>query len=346
MAAGGSVSMVTFTLRHYLNIPLDQSVRAVREGWSAVTASNRKDGWRADRRQADIAGWVKTIETTYGQNGWHHHCHLLLLHDCSPDEVAIGMGDGLLTIDRGTGEVLSERQAVVDSLYSRWEAAIVATGMPAPSRKHGIHVLVPSRGDEAAVLAAYVAKVDYALGGGVSLLRDPVGTPRSASKLGWEIAYGAHGKFGRNGSLTPLQIAADAVTDGSPTQAKSRALWREYLTATAGVRHHEWSRNSTEWPDIRGLYGTRDDRSDEEILDHRETGAVGLGYVVAAAWWRLITKRHDLLQELRDCETSGDLRRLLDRDDELRLHPLWHVESTAAGWLPRTDLPPILATDP
>jgi hypothetical protein len=346
VAAGGSVAMVTFTLRHYLHMPLEDSVKAVRAGWSAVTASNR--GWREDRKQAGIAGFVKAIETTYGGNGWHHHLHLLLLLDADPEDVADALAEPANYL-HADFTFAYQRGPVIEAMFDRWAAAVVASGMPAPSRERGIHVTVPAAGDEAAqaaVVAAYVAKLDYALGSGSDRLRAPSGDRRRADQLGWELAYGAHGKRGKNGSRTPLQIALDAIDESSPSRAQSAALWHEYLTATAGMRSFEWSRDSRDWPDIRRLYATRDDRTDEEILDHRETGAEGIGYVVATAWWRLITKRHDLLQELRGCATPGDLRRLLDRDEELRLHPLWHVEATADGWLPRTDLPPVSAAEP
>jgi hypothetical protein len=71
-AGGGRLVMLTFTLRHTVSMSLADSFEAVARGWRAVR--NRR-AYRALRSLT--FGTIRSVEITYGDNGWHPHLHVL-----------------------------------------------------------------------------------------------------------------------------------------------------------------------------------------------------------------------------------------------------------------------------
>lgn len=89
---GVQVYMVTFTFRHGRRQSLDATLatflRAVRVMW-------QRKGYRALSAKARIVGFVRALEVTYGDHGWHPHCHVLLFVDSgssvSPEQLAASL---------------------------------------------------------------------------------------------------------------------------------------------------------------------------------------------------------------------------------------------------------------
>ena len=324
-SAGGSIAMITLTMRHHLHHPLQQSVDAATAGWKAVIDSRNRD-WRADCALVDVKGWVRALETTHGDHGWHHHIHFLLFSELPPEELGEWLTEAHSVVDPVARTVTrTTAGSVLDRMWDRWSTAVQAAGMPAPDRRYGLHALVPQNGDTAAVVAEYISKVKFAdADAGVTQLRDPSG-------VGWEIAGGIN-KRGRKVSRNPLDVAADAL-DGD---AQSYVLWQEFQTVMRGVRRLQWSlaAPSQGRPELRTHYGTRGP-SEDEIFDlQHHDGGVGIAAVPRDAHQRLVHDRHDLLAAVTDCETPGALRRLLDLDPSLQQLPLWTLEQTVYGWEP------------
>ena len=73
VASGGSLAMLTLTLRHDRSMSLFQVLGALLRSYRG--ARHRK-AFKAIRRL--LAGVVRSLEITYGENGWHPHLHLLL----------------------------------------------------------------------------------------------------------------------------------------------------------------------------------------------------------------------------------------------------------------------------
>ncbi len=74
--AGGSVVMVTYTLRHHNR----ESLGAVRGGLQvARQVMCRSRAYRAVMGELDLLGKVHALEVTHGVNGWHPHIHELLM---------------------------------------------------------------------------------------------------------------------------------------------------------------------------------------------------------------------------------------------------------------------------
>lgn len=128
-ASGGQPLLLTLTVPHYQNDSCKQVLDGITDAFRRFT--NRKQFKRL-ASSIGIQGRIRSLETTYGVNGWHVHFHVLLFV-CSP------LSDDSLP-------------ALQESLYSMWHSAAVAAGLPAPSRSHGVKV---DNGEQA---AQYVGK--------------------------------------------------------------------------------------------------------------------------------------------------------------------------------------------
>src|SRR3954471_20842983 len=75
LESGGSASLVTLTMRHHAGQKLEQLWKALSYAWERVTSGKH---WMADQVAGGMLGWVRVVETTHGQNGWHLHIHALV----------------------------------------------------------------------------------------------------------------------------------------------------------------------------------------------------------------------------------------------------------------------------
>lgn len=74
-ATGGQLTMLTLTLRHKRGQSLKTNLTAVLTAWRELQT---RAAWR--RLSPNIEGTVRCIEVTQGENGWHPHLHILLMH--------------------------------------------------------------------------------------------------------------------------------------------------------------------------------------------------------------------------------------------------------------------------
>ena len=168
---GGRVVMVTLTMRHRHGQGLQGLWDSLGEGWRSASGGNRK----TRRALADVQGWVRRVECTYGRNGWHLHVHVLLFVDGDVGQAAaVAMGD---------------------AMFDAWSGRLERDGLEAPIRDSGGLVvklldLTAARED----VAGYLAK----------------GTYESAAM---EMAAGLT-KAGRRGNRTPFGVLADLVEHG------------------------------------------------------------------------------------------------------------------------------------
>jgi hypothetical protein len=131
VAAGGTLAMLTLTVRHHEWMKLARVLGAVTGSFRKLR--NRKE-FRAFRGLID--GTVKALEVKVGDNGWHPHIHLLVfvLPGVDFDTVA----------------------AAASALYDPWEALVTKELGVSPTRKHGIDFR--AMGADA---AGYVSKIGF-----------------------------------------------------------------------------------------------------------------------------------------------------------------------------------------
>ena len=194
-AAGGGLTMVTLTMRHNRGDPLKVTLDA------ALTAYRRLmqgRAWSDFKAYNGIVGWVRAVEVTYGENGWHPHIHALFF----------------------TEKPIVERRASEWSswLYGRWARYVVERGGKMPNRLHGVDVRIADRGG--LVVGQYLAKIQEK-------------AEKAPTKLAAEMARFDF-KTGRGAGLMPFELLDSerwADVDDSDSVA-ARALWVEYVKAT------------------------------------------------------------------------------------------------------------------
>jgi hypothetical protein len=128
LETGGHCTMVTLTFSHSKSDKLDDLLFALSKSMSKFITGKRYHNFRRD---IDLVGSIRAFEITYGQNGWHPHIHLLLMHN---NEIAP-----------------YERYDYQDWLYSMWSGACAKYGLDT-SKAHGLKL------DDAQEASTYIGK--------------------------------------------------------------------------------------------------------------------------------------------------------------------------------------------
>lgn len=125
------VKMVTFTIPHGMGDDLADLYAGMLAAWRSTSTS--RAGKRL-RKLLDLAGYIRVLETTHGQNGFHPHFHVLCFfrNDCTD-------------------------ATVKDGFSPLWRDACIKKGFGRISDRFGVQV----QGAEAA--AAYVAKGSWSI---------------------------------------------------------------------------------------------------------------------------------------------------------------------------------------
>lgn len=153
--AGGSVYLLTLTVRH----GAAQSLHALRGGvmaaWGKMTAGNP---WARLRDRFNMVGWVRCMEVTHGANGWHPHIHCLVFTSREID-----------------------RDQMHGALWARWSAKVENEGLGVPDIKGFDLTLINANSADAA--ARYVAK--WGCGAELSMAAEKQG--KGGNRSPWQI---------------------------------------------------------------------------------------------------------------------------------------------------------------
>ncbi|MEK5257659.1 protein rep [Paenibacillus sp. FSL F4-0125] len=125
---GGYCTMVTLTFSHSRTDKLQDLLIALSKSVQDFSRGGRD---RVFRESIGLVGKIRAFEITYGQNGWHPHIHLLLMHN---NEIEPW-----------------EREEVRDKLYDMWEGACAKNGL-STNYEHGLKI------DDAAEASQYIGK--------------------------------------------------------------------------------------------------------------------------------------------------------------------------------------------
>lgn len=76
-----------FTMQHSKKTPLRVTVAELMAAYAGFTSGC---GWQDIRTRFEVFGWVRSLEFTHGQNGWHPHLHVIVWaksnnYDCIRD---------------------------------------------------------------------------------------------------------------------------------------------------------------------------------------------------------------------------------------------------------------------
>jgi hypothetical protein len=205
-AQGCLVVMVTFTVRHSNRDSLRKVWSGVSKGWTACTSGGE---WQAVRDALGV-DFVRAVEVTHSDNGWHVHVHAALV---LPATVA-ALGD------QAAGSLIFD---IVDGMWRRWDRAATRAGLRPGLRGVGSDWrVVGPKEDIGDYLGKWGTNVE---GWGV------------AEELGlWDA------KKGRRGSRSPWQILAGLVDGTSVDEEQDLALWQEWEGGSKGKRRIHASR--------------------------------------------------------------------------------------------------------
>lgn len=220
-ARGGSVYLMTLTIRHRRGDALTDLFKAISNGWSKVVESQQWKGVGArtqrkrggtvftpavmgDAERFGIAGRIRSTEATVstpgsGGHGWHLHFHVLLF-------AIDGLGVGLRAdLDDYLAMVLGHRASwernslakIVfgQRVFARYASAVARSGFRADIEGFDLRE-VHDGGSE--FIGSYLAKSTYDV----------------AARIGYEVASGAHTKETRSErNLTPFEVLARCAAD-------------------------------------------------------------------------------------------------------------------------------------
>jgi hypothetical protein len=200
------VAFMTFTMRHNAGQSLDELWNANSYGWNAVTAGRP---WLKLKKKYGVVGFIRVVEVTVGQNGWHVHIHVLVILDAETNYL----------------DLLNLHQ----SMFTRWKNALLRKGLDAPTMAGQDVKLLDGPADEA--LSAYLTKAQDQ--GKV--------TKRN---IGLELTS-SQSKNARNamGTRTPWELLDEWFGDGD---FDSSLLWFEFEKASKGRRQITWSKGLRE----------------------------------------------------------------------------------------------------
>ncbi|MCX4547253.1 hypothetical protein [Streptomyces sp. NBC_01565] len=221
-----------------------------------------------------IVGTTRTIEITWGANGWHSHAHVLIwTEDPATDHHA---------------------ELIEQELYDRWAQRCKAVGLPTPARGEirksdgkrvgkGVDVTAATR-EKADALGRYVVKLQE--GGALAM---------EMTRADLKVARGQKGK-------TALELAAYAAAGNQ----QAIDLWHEFEFATRGVQCLTWSRGLRER--LAPLVEL-DEREDNEIPEEEvaETPEAPSLLIARDAWWRAIVPVYGARADILHAAEVGGL---------------------------------------
>ncbi len=144
LEGGHGAAFVTLTTRHHRGDELKGRLVAVS---SALQSCLSGAPWKRRAERLGYRGAIRAVEVTYGRNGWHPHCHAILLFDRPVGAAELGDLEAWL--------------------FGRWSGVVERKGFGTLSATHGVDV----RTVGAAGLGEYVTMVEGGWGAGMELTR-------------------------------------------------------------------------------------------------------------------------------------------------------------------------------
>lgn len=132
---GSSVLFGTLTMRHHQGHSLQALWDALQAAWHAVIGGAP---WQRRKARDGIAGWLRVVEVTYGQNGWHVHIHALFFLTGTPSDLQL--------------------EDMAGWVFARWSQALRRRGLDAASIGQDLRLLQGPADED---LARYFTKAQY-----------------------------------------------------------------------------------------------------------------------------------------------------------------------------------------
>jgi hypothetical protein len=202
LSRGWEVLFVTTTVPHTWSDRLERSWKLVADGHRR-TRSGR--AWQRLRADLDYAGGIRAWEATHGANGWHPHCHELLMFRRHLSDVDL------------------------EKVRSHYVATYgVSVERAAGTALHKVHGIDVRRCATADALGGYLAKIEGGWGAGLEVARGDLKAAPGRRRTPWQILEDAvEGDVSAKG----LWWEWEAATDGKRAIVWSARLRGELLPA-------------------------------------------------------------------------------------------------------------------
>ncbi len=195
LARGYGALLLTLTFSHGIRDRLEKTLPGFAKALRRLKSGK---AFQQLKQQYGFLGSIRALEVTYGEHGWHPHSHELLFTK---------------------RQLTSSEQAMLkNALFVLWRKAAIASGLPAPSREHGVDVRGATRA------ASYVGKWGFAS----------------------ELAC-AHAKTGRKGGRNPWELLRDFALGDK----RAGELFREYAEVFKGRNQLFWSKGLRRLLDVQ-----------------------------------------------------------------------------------------------
>ncbi len=261
--AGHDTYMITLTFPH----TRQDSPRDLRQKLAdALRWFGSHSRYKSFAKSHGLVGTVRAVEVTHGHaNGFHPHVH------------AIFVFEKQLNYDQSRG--------LRPFIYNLWRDAAVASGLPAPSREHGVQITQTDWKNELVVneLGDYISKL-----GGWGMAEELCLSNRKQNS-------GADGGSSKTGGRSPARLLADSF-DGDEEAGR---LFVAYAQAFKGYKALTWSSGLKK----RFSIG---EKADEQVAEESHDSGYMLFSIIPFRIWCQVVKR-GARGAVLNAAVSGDL---------------------------------------
>lgn len=228
IGSGGSAGMATFTISHHAYQSLEAVADGIRTIWDKMT--KRRD-FKALMKVWDRIGYVRALEVTHGENGWHPHLHVLFWSWETEEDHAqvvtamfdiwqdVAKKNGYMALAGGFAYSAVDNVAGVAEYVSKWGVAKeVAQGN---IRKNG-----KSGGRTPFQILAQIEATTEPDRKDIALFKEYAETFKGRRQLTW--SRGVKKEWLSLDDLTDEQIC-QMEEDGEPVAIMSRKVWRQIV---------------------------------------------------------------------------------------------------------------------
>lgn len=263
--------LVTLTLRHQRSDSLHSVLDACKGGLRALKSGR---AWQRLKCAYGLVGSVKSLETTYGDNGWHCHVHMIIFCEWR----AFSLADPNLNYNRGSFSGSGAALGLRLDIFRIWNEALKKHGFDA-SWEHGVDVQVSDK-----QVGSYIAKWG----------------------IEHELTKSQIKQAGHNGR-TMFQL----LDDFSKGDDLAGRLFREYALVFKGSHQLDWS--SKEFKDqlLAGYEESLELDPAAASVDQSDQVENGQIIKLSPEQWKLVTAG-DFQGQLLKVASTGDAERIYE----------------------------------
>lgn len=276
VASGGICLFVTLTFPHYREDSFSSLMTLFKKG--ALARFRKGETFDEIKKDLGYFSFIRSIEVTWGEaNGFHPHSHEIWF--VKPDFLQNSIADlGNVPVS-SMGDSLKQYllEPMKLRLFNKWRAAVVASGLSAPSYERGINLQIAETEEELqARLAEYFTKT--------GIEKAPWGIDDEMTRH--------NTKKGKEGRFTPFDFLRNQYDPRFTKSQKTRflRLFAEYVRGFKGTAKIYWPKG------LKGHFNI-DDLTDEAAAE-QQTERAQLEYQVPPPIWVFVVAVNDHRAEL------------------------------------------------